>query len=58
MEWLKDYWWLILVFLLGVILNAIRDLNKLSFKQYIDKKKGIKPIPYEDDKDDEDNWKK
>jgi hypothetical protein len=40
MEWLKDYWWLILLFLLGVFLNVIRDLNSISYKHYLDKKKG------------------
>lgn len=50
MEWLKDYWWIILIFLAGVFINTIKALNKLNFKSYIDKKE-IKPIPY----DDEDN---
>lgn len=52
MEWLKDYWWLILIVLLGIFINTIKDLNKTSFKHYLDKKKGIKPIPYDDDDDD------
>lgn len=52
MEWLKDYWWIILIFLAGVFINTIKALNKLNFKSYIDKK-GIKQIPY----DDEDNNK-
>ncbi|WP_430875219.1 YpfN family protein [Gilliamella sp. G0441] len=52
MEWLKDYWWIILIFLAGVFINTIKALNKLNFKSYIDKK-GIKPILY----DDEDNNK-
>lgn len=51
MEWLKDYWWIILIILLGVFINTIKDLNKLSFKTYLQKKKGIKPIPYNDDDD-------
>ncbi|QIQ21933.1 YpfN family protein [Zophobihabitans entericus] len=57
MEWLKEYWWIIIpLLLLGVILNGIKDLKKLSFKEYLEKKKGIKPIPYDDD--EEDDWKK
>ncbi|MCX8575463.1 MULTISPECIES: hypothetical protein [unclassified Gilliamella] len=47
MEWIKDYWWVILLFILGIFINAIKALNKLNFKSYIDKK-GIKPIPYDD----------
>ncbi|WP_392562846.1 hypothetical protein RHO12_05040 [Orbus sturtevantii] len=52
MEWLKDYWWLILILLLGIFINTIKDLNKTSFKSYLNKKNGIKPIPYDDDDDD------
>lgn len=52
MEWLKDYWWLILIVLVGIFINTIKDLNKTSFKKYIDKKNGVKPIPYDDDDDD------
>lgn len=52
MEWLKDYWWIILIFLAGVFINTIKALNKLNFKSYIDKK-GIKPIPYDDEENDQ-----
>lgn len=55
MEWLKDYWWIILVLLAGIIYNAIKDLKKLNYDEYL-KKKNIKPIPYEDDEDDD--WPK
>lgn len=54
MEWLKDYWWIILIFLAGVFINTIKALNKLNFKSYIDKK-GIKPIPYDDEDNNEIN---
>jgi type II secretory pathway component PulF len=52
MEWLKDYWWMIVVILIGIFINAIKALNRLSYKAYLEKKKGIKPIPYQDDDDD------
>lgn len=52
MEWLKTYWWIILILLLGVILNVIKDLNKINYTDYLKKKKGIKPVPYDDDEDD------
>lgn len=52
MEWLKDYWWLILILLVGIFLNVIKDLKRVNYNEYIKKKKGIKPIPYDDDDDD------
>ena len=53
MEWLRDYWWVILIILVGIFINTIKALNKLSYKHYLEKKKGIKPIPYTDDEDDD-----
>jgi hypothetical protein len=33
MDWLAKYWWiLVLVFLLGVLLNVIKDLKRRSQK--------------------------
>lgn len=52
MEWLKDYWWIILIILIGIFINTIKALNRLSYKAYLEKKKGIKAIPYKDDDDD------
>ncbi|OCG37265.1 YpfN family protein [Gilliamella sp. Gris1-4] len=52
MEWLKDYWWIIVVILIGIFINTIKALNRLSYKAYLEKKKGIKPIPYQYDDDD------
>ncbi|OCG22989.1 MULTISPECIES: YpfN family protein [unclassified Gilliamella] len=54
MTWLKDYWWIIVVILIGIFINTIKALNRLSYKTYLEKKKGIKPIPYQDD--DDDDW--
>ena len=53
MEWLKDYWWLIIIVLIGIFINTIKALNKLSYKDYLEKKKGIKPIPYSDNEYDD-----
>lgn len=54
MVWLKDYWWIILIILIGIFINGIKALNRLSYKNYLEKKNGIKPIPYSDD--DDDDW--
>ena len=51
MEWLKDYWWVIVIILIGIFINTIKALNKLNYKSYLEKKKGIKPIHYNDDED-------
>lgn len=58
MVWLKDYWWVILIILIGIFINVIKDLSRLSYKDYLNKKNGIKPIPYDDDDDDWNNHKK
>lgn len=52
MDWLKEYWWVILIILVGMFINAIKALNRLNYKSYLEKKKGSKPIPYDDD----DEW--
>ena len=52
MAWLKDYWWIILIILIGIFINTIKALNRLNYKNYLEKKKGIKPIPYSGDDDD------
>jgi hypothetical protein len=33
MDWLSKYWWiLVLVFLVGVLLNVIKDLKRVDHK--------------------------
>ncbi|VTN10763.1 Uncharacterised protein [Raoultella terrigena] len=35
MEWLSKYWWiLVLVFLVGVMINVIKDLNRVDHKNF------------------------
>lgn len=56
MEFIKDYWWLIMVLLLvGFLLNGIRDLKKINYKHYIDKRKGAKRRSSNEDEDDDFN---
>jgi hypothetical protein len=35
MDWLSKYWWiLVLVFLVGVLLNVIKDLKRVDHKNF------------------------
>ncbi|WP_342222018.1 YpfN family protein [Candidatus Fukatsuia endosymbiont of Tuberolachnus salignus] len=56
MLWLKDYWWVILILLVGVILNAIKALYRLDYKSYLKNKPQLPPhrdnnAEWDDDKD-------
>lgn len=43
MEWLKSYGWIILVALLvGFFLNGIRDLKKINYARYLEKRQMVK----------------
>lgn len=35
MGWLADYWWILLIFLLGTIINAIKELSRLDHRAYL-----------------------
>lgn len=36
MDWLSKYWWvLVLVFLVGVLLNVIKDLKRVDHKKFL-----------------------
>lgn len=35
MQLLQDYWWVIMIFLVGVLVNHLVDLNKMDHKQYL-----------------------
>ncbi|WP_387463852.1 YpfN family protein [Photorhabdus sp. RM323S] len=57
MQWLADYWWIILVLLVGVLLNAIKELRRLDVKKFLDNKPELPPHRDFNDKwDDKDNW--
>ena len=39
MEWLIKHWWiLVLVFLVGVIINVIKDLNRVDHKKFLSRR--------------------
>ncbi|CAQ83907.1 MULTISPECIES: YpfN family protein [Photorhabdus] len=57
MQWLADYWWIILILLVGVLLNAIKELRRLDVKKFLDNKPELPPHRDLNDKwDDEDDW--
>ncbi|NRN28134.1 YpfN family protein [Photorhabdus heterorhabditis] len=57
MQWLADYWWIILVLLVGVLLNAIKELRRLDVKKFLDNKPELPPHRDLNDKwDNEDDW--
>lgn len=36
MDWLAKYWWiLVIVFLVGVLLNVIKDLKRVDHKKFL-----------------------
>lgn len=37
-SFLKEYWWIIFIVLLGLFINAIKALNKTHFNAYLKKK--------------------
>lgn len=45
MEWLISHWWiLVLVFLVGVMINVIKDLNRVDHKKFLANKPDLPPI--------------
>lgn len=56
-QWLADYWWIILVLFLGIILNAIKDLKRVDHKKYLLNRRELPPhrdnnAQWDDDDDD------
>ena len=45
MHWLADYWWVILVLFVGVILNAIKDLKRVDHKKISAEPQGTAASP-------------
>ena len=59
MEWLARYWWIfILVALVGIFINVIKDLNRVDHKKFLANKPELPPHRDCNDKwddDDDDN---
>ncbi|MFZ4834577.1 YpfN family protein [Rouxiella sp. Mn2063] len=59
MEWIKDYWWIVLVILAGILISGIKELSRVDVKKYLADKPEIPP--HRDNNaewDDEDDWPK
>ncbi|MBD2815145.1 YpfN family protein [Xenorhabdus sp. Flor] len=57
MHWLVDYWWVVLLLLAGIIINAIKELSRINTKRFLDNKPELPP--HRDLNaawDDEDDW--
>lgn len=59
MQWLADYWWIILVILVGIVLNGIKELRRLDHKKFLANKPELPPHRDNNAKwDDEEDWPK
>ena len=43
MNWLADYWWVILVILAGTVVNGIKELRRLDHKKFLAHKPELPP---------------
>ncbi|MBC8950864.1 MULTISPECIES: YpfN family protein [Xenorhabdus] len=57
MHWLIDYWWIVLLVLVGIIVNAVKALSRVDKKSFLDNKPELPPHrDLNDQWDDEDDW--
>ncbi|AML57502.1 Uncharacterised protein [Serratia rubidaea] len=59
MHWLADYWWVILLVLVGMVVSGIKELRRVDVKKYLADKPELPP--HRDNNaqwDDEDDWPK
>ncbi|MCD1124744.1 YpfN family protein [Jinshanibacter sp. LJY008] len=59
MHWLADYWWVILIVLVGMIINGIKALYKVNYDRSM--KENSKLPPHRDnnaawDKEEDEEW--
>ncbi|RMN17036.1 hypothetical protein ALQ63_00865 [Serratia plymuthica] len=58
MQWLADYWWIILLILAGMIISGIKELRRVDVKRYLADKPELPP--HRDNNaqwdDEDDNW--
>ncbi|PAV07674.1 hypothetical protein CBG25_04795 [Arsenophonus sp. ENCA] len=60
MHWITDYWWIIIILLLiGIIWSAVKQMQKIDPKRFLDNKPKLPPHRDFNDKwDDEDDLPK
>ncbi|MBN7122739.1 MULTISPECIES: YpfN family protein [Erwinia] len=59
MEWLKEYWWLlVIVLMVGVLMNVYKDLKRIDPKKYMANKPDLPPHRDFNDKWDDDDLPK
>ncbi|HGJ5857319.1 YpfN family protein [Arsenophonus nasoniae] len=57
MHWLADYWWIIILILIGIIWSAVKQMQKIDPKRFLDNKPKLPPHRDFNNKwDDEDDW--
>ena len=59
MQWLADYWWVILLVLIGIIWSSIKEMLNLDPKKFTDDKPKLPP--HKDNNhlwDEDDDWPK
>lgn len=58
MAWLKEYWWIfVLVVLVGIFINVIKDLSRIDPKKYLNNRPELPPHRDNNNKwDDDDDW--
>ncbi|HGM5490391.1 TPA: YpfN family protein [Serratia fonticola] len=59
MHWLADYWWIVLVILVGMVINGIKELRRLDHRKFLANKPELPPHRDNNAKwDDEEDWPK
>ncbi|GAA3579650.1 YpfN family protein [Gibbsiella greigii] len=58
MHWLADYWWIILLILVGMIISGIKELRRVDVKSYLANKPTLPPhhdnnAKWDDEDDDQ-----
>ncbi|NLS43245.1 YpfN family protein [BEV proteobacterium] len=57
MSWLADYWWVILIILVGMVINGMKELSRLDHKRFIKNKPALPPHRENNAEwDKEDDW--
>lgn len=59
MHWITDYWWIIILLLIGIMWSAVKQMQKIDPKRFLDNKPKL-PLhrDFNGKWDDEDDWPK